>query len=372
MTGADSDPGPLLDEPALAPFRAALLGWFDRVARPMPWRSTRDPYRVWLSEVMLQQTRVDQALPYYERFLERFPNVRALASASLDDVLRLWEGLGYYSRARNLHRAAGEIVSRFAGALPADPATLRSLPGVGDYTAAAVASLAFGAREAAVDGNVIRVVSRLFADVADPAKALGRRRLRERAALLLDPDRPGAWNEAMMELGATVCTPRSPSCDACPVRPHCEGFRSGDPTAYPARRRRPAVPHYDVAVGIVRRADGRLLIQRRPEEAMLGGLWEFPGGKCESGERPESACRRELLEELGIEVDVGERMAEIAHSYSHFRVTLHAFPCTVRDGDPTSVDGRTVAWVAREELADYAFPRANRRLIERLASGEDG
>lgn len=353
-------------EPGLAQFRTALLTWFERSRRDMPWRSTTDPYAVWLSEVMLQQTRVDQALPYFERFLERFPDVRALASAPLDDVLRVWEGLGYYSRARNLHRAAIEIVDRWDGAIPDDPTILRTLPGVGEYTSAAVASVAFGVPVAAMDGNVIRVVSRVFADDGVPSRAPVRRRIRDRAGQLLDSDRPGPWNEAMMELGATVCTPRSPSCDACPVRSHCAGLASGDPTGFPGRRPRVSIPHYDVAIGLVSRDDGCLLIQRRPEDAMLGGLWEFPGGKCEPGESPEAACRRELYEELGIEVDLEDRVAEIPHAYSHFRITLHAFPCTIRSGNPEPAN-----WVTREELANYAFPRANRKLIEQLALDAD-
>jgi len=343
--------------------RAALLAWFDASRRNLPWRRARDPYRVWISEVMLQQTRVDQALPYYERFLERFPDVRSLARAPIDDVLRLWEGMGYYSRARNLHRAAKAVVERFGGRLPTDPGELRSLPGVGEYTAAAVASVAFGVPVAAVDGNVIRVISRLHADDGVPSVARVRRRIGERAADLLDRERPGDWNEAMMELGATVCMPRSPSCDACPLARHCAGLAAGEPTAFPGRRARTAVPHVDVAVGILQRDDGRYLIQRRPENAMLGGLWEFPGGKCEPGEPPEAACRRELREELGIEVEVGPRVAEIPHAYSHFRITMHAFRCTIVGADP-----EPGTWVTREELSGYAFPRANRKLIEALAS----
>ncbi len=346
--------------------RRALAAWFRASARDLPWRSRRDPYTTWLSEIMLQQTRVEQALPYFERFVTRFPDVRSLADASIDDVLRAWEGLGYYSRARNLHRAARDLVQRFDGRFPSDYDSIRTLPGVGAYTAAAIASQAFGLPCAAVDSNVVRVLTRFSADPGDPRRATTRRRIDGLAASMLDPVHPGTHNEALMELGARVCRPRSPRCSECPLSRSCRAFAEGQPEAYPTRVPKRPVPHFDIAVGVLRDASGRLFIQRRPDDAMLGGLWEFPGGKVEPGETPEEACRREIAEELGLRARVGRRLAMIRHAYSHFRITLHAFDCTSADALPPDRPDGTARWVAAESLADYAFPRANRRLVEEL------
>ena len=352
-------------------FRDALPAWFEGARRPMPWREPgadgrRDPYRVWVSEVMLQQTRVETATPYFRRFTERFPTVEALAAAPLDDVLKLWEGLGYYSRARNLHRAAQQVVADHGGGVPSDEDAFRALPGVGPYTAAAVLSLAFDAPLAVLDGNVIRVLTRVFAVDADARSGRTRRQLQALADRLLDPAHAGRWNESVMELGATVCTPRSPACPRCPLRGVCQAYAEGEPEAYPVVSKRAPVPHHTIAVGLVLDGDGRVLIQRRPEEAMLGGLWEFPGGKVEEGETPGEACARELQEELGIEVEVGAPIARVEHAYSHVRITLHAFRCRLVSGEPASDTGEPIAWAPLDRLDDYAFPRANRRVIEAL------
>lgn len=354
-----------------AAFREDLTSWFDRAQRPMPWRATdargrRDPYRVWLAEVMLQQTRVDQARPYFDRFTEAFPTLPALAAADLDEVLRLWEGLGYYSRARNLHRAAQTVVAEHNGQVPDTEAAIRTLPGVGPYTAAAVLSLAYGVPLAVLDGNVIRVLTRVFGIADDVTLGPTKRRLQDLADDLLDPEAPGRFNEAVMELGATVCTPRTPACPVCPLRNVCTAFAGGDPERYPVTPKKAPVPHHDIAVGVIRDEMGRVLIQQRPEDAMLGGLWEFPGGKVEPDEAPEAACRREIAEELGVMVEVGAPLARIGHAYSHFRITLYAFRCRLVSGEPVHHRGRPVRWAAVEELGAYAFPRANRRLIEAL------
>ena len=351
-------------------FRQSLPAWFDGVRRPMPWRGTgpdgrRDPYRVWLSEVMLQQTRVDTATPYFERFVERFPTVADLAGADLDEVLKLWEGLGYYSRARNLHRAAQAVVQEHGGAVPPDPAAFRALPGVGPYTAAAVLSLAFGVPLAVLDGNVVRVLTRVFAVDADARSGRVRSALQGLATALLDRQRPGRWNESVMELGAVVCTPRAPVCPRCPLRSVCQARALGTPEAFPVVSRRKAVPHHTIAVGLVMDG-GRVLIQRRPESAMLGGLWEFPGGKQEPGETLEATCAREIHEELGIRVAVEAPVARVEHAYSHFRITMHAFRCRLVSGTPKTETGEPWTWAPVEALDDYAFPRANRRVIEAL------
>lgn len=355
----------------LAAFRRSLPDWFDGARRPMPWREAgpdgrRDPYRVWVSEVMLQQTRVETATPYFLRFVEAFPTVGDLAAASQDGVLKRWEGLGYYSRARNLHRAAGLVVAEHGGRVPSDPEAFRALPGVGPYTAAAVLSLAFGEPLAVLDGNVIRVLARVFAVEADAKAGRTRSALQDLASRLLDPDDPGRWNESVMEVGATVCTPRAPACGRCPLNGVCAAYAEGQPEAYPVTSAAKPTPHHTVAVAVVVGPDGRLLIQRRPESAMLGGLWEFPGGKQEPGESVEAACRREVREELGVDIVVERPVALVQHAYSHFRITLHAFRCRLapdaRPPEPTD----TLRWVRPDELDDFAFPRANRRVIEAL------
>ena len=350
-------------------FRRALPAWFDGARRPMPWRETgpdgrRDPYRVWLAEVMLQQTRVDTAIPYFLRFVEAFPTVGDLAAAPLDEVLKLWEGLGYYSRARNLHRAAGVVAAEHDGVIPRDPDAFRALPGVGPYTQAAVLSLAFGTPLAVLDGNVIRVLTRAFAIDADAKAGPTRRALQSLADRLLDAERPGRWNEAVMELGATICTPRSPACPVCPLRSVCTAAALGTPEAFPVNARAKPVPHYTVAVALLEDEAGRVFVQRRPEDAMLGGLWELPGGKQESGETLAAACARELREELGVEVAVGAEVARVAHAYSHFRVTLHAFRCRLVSGEPTTATGEPWQWASPDELAALAVPRATRRVFE--------
>lgn len=349
-----------------AVFRSGMTAWYESARRDLPWRRTDDPYRIWLSEVMLQQTRVDQAEPYYRRFVERFPTVHDLADAPLDDVLLCWEGLGYYSRARNLHRAARKVVDDFDGAVPDTAEDIRSLPGVGPYTAAAVLSIAYDRPHAVLDGNVIRVLSRVFAVDGDVKKAATQRALQTAADALIDRENPGDFNQAMMELGARICTPRSPKCGRCPVERVCEAHRLGDPEAFPVSASRGSIPHRDVVVALIFDEDGRVLIQRRPDDAMLGGLWEFPGGKREDDETLEAACIRELREELAIGIEVERFFYRLSHAYSHFRITLHAFRCILVDGEPKSSSGEPFAFVELHRLNEYAFPRANRRLVEEL------
>ncbi|HKK08596.1 MAG TPA: A/G-specific adenine glycosylase [Gemmatimonadota bacterium] len=345
---------------------AALLAWFDARERDVPWREEKDPYAIWVAEVMAQQTRIDTVRAYWGPFLERFPDVQALADADLDEVLKAWEGLGYYARARRLHRAAREVVSDYGGRLPGDPERLRELPGIGAYTAGAISSLAFGRAEPAVDGNVRRVLARLE-DQPEPTasglEALSRGLIEARA------ERAADLNQALMDLGSELCTPRSPACPSCPVRASCLARERGTAEARPAPRSRGPIPHHDVATAVVWR-DGRILVTKRPPEGLLGGLWEFPGGKVEPGEGPEEAARRELREELGIEVEIGEPLGKVEHAYSHFRITLHAFHARLVSGEPEPREADALAWVEPDGLDAYAFPAANLRLIERLRGGE--
>jgi A/G-specific adenine glycosylase len=283
-----------------------LLPWFARHRRDLPWRRNRSPYRVWVSELMLQQTRVDTVIPYFRRFMTRFPSVSRLAAAPLPEVLKAWEGLGYYSRARNLHRAARRVVEEFGGDFPKTRAGWLELPGVGPYTAAAVASLAFGLDHAVLDGNVERVLSRCLALDMPSGSSAAKRRLQGAADALLPPGRAGEFNEALMELGAVLCLPRAPACPRCPLRGECAAARAGTPERWPVRRPGKPLPLVRVAAAAVRRRDGRILVARRPEHGLLAGLWEFPGGKIRAGETPRECAARELREELGVTIAPGE------------------------------------------------------------------
>jgi len=347
----------------------ALHRWYREHARDLPWRRTRDPYAVWVSEAMLQQTRVAAVVPYYERWLARFPSVAALAAAGEDDVLHAWEGLGYYSRARNLHRAAREVVARFGGEVPRDSAAFRRLPGVGPYTAAAVGSIAFGADLAVVDGNVRRVLGRIVALDSDPRAPKAAAALETLAHALLPPGTAALHNQAVMELGAVICTPRSPACPGCPFREACRAEATGVPEAYPLRIPKKAIPHYDVALGLVFHKD-RVFIDQRPYDGLLGGLWEFPGGKVEAGESVEAALHRELREEFGMTVRALELLPQVSHAYTHFRVTLHPFLCRFLAMDAQAAEGRPWQWVEPDALHRYPMPRANRKILASFESWE--
>jgi A/G-specific adenine glycosylase len=353
----------------IAGLRRGLLEWYDCHRRELPWRDELDPYRVWISEVMLQQTQVTTVAPYYERFLARFPTLADLAAAPLDDVLKAWEGLGYYARARNLHAAARQVMAEHNGRLPGSYAALRRLPGFGDYTAGAVASIAFEERVPAVDGNVKRVLARLFAVTEDVTRGATARRLRAIAAALVPRDRPGDFNQALMELGATLCVPAAPRCLLCPVREECQAQAQGIQDALPVKARRPERPHYDVTAAVVRAADGRLLIAQRKPDAMLGGLWEFPGGKCDPDETLPDCLRREICEELGLEIEVGRYLTTLEHGYTHFRITLHVFACRPLAGEPQALDCADWRWVRLDELDQFAFPATDRKIIEMLRDG---
>jgi A/G-specific adenine glycosylase len=342
-----------------------LLNWYRANRRDLPWRRTNDPYRIWISEVMLQQTQVDTVLSYYRRFLERFPNVSALASANLSQVLKVWEGLGYYARARNLHKAAGMILDAHNGEVPRDYASLRLIPGIGDYTAAAIASIVYGEPVSVLDGNARRVLARWVMLREETDSVSGLKILRLAAEKNLFSDDPGAWNQAVMELGALVCVPRTPHCNVCPVTANCEAYRQKATLKIPLRRKRRPIPHYQVTAALIRHR-GKILITRRPEKGLLGGLWEFPGGKQEVGETLPECLARELKEELDVETIVGEEFCRLDHAYTHFKITLHVFEARIVSGKPKPIQVTEVKWIKPEELGEYAFPRADRRVIEML------
>jgi A/G-specific adenine glycosylase len=351
-----------------------LLHWFDENASDLPWRGTGDPYAIWISEIMLQQTQVGTVIPAYESFLERFPTVEALASASIDAVLKAWEGMGYYRRAHNLYRAARIIVEEHGGSFPQSAAALEELPGIGPYTAGAIASIAFGEAVPAVDGNVIRVLARVLNISDDVRQSATKRAIRQRAADFIPVERPGDFNQALMDLGRRICRPRRPDCLHCPITQSCEAYRLGLQNALPVKSRRASTPHHDVTAAVIwkNRARDLLLIAQRPDDKMLGGLWEFPGGKVEPGEELKDCLRRELREELGIEVEIERQMLQLKHAYTHFRITLHVFECVhIGSSQPRALDCADWAWIALGQADDYAFPATDRQIVEELREREN-
>lgn len=356
-------------DPRTVKLRSLLLAWFARDRENLPWRESRCPYRVWLSEIMLQQTQVTTVIPYFKRFLERFPTLEDLARAPLDDVLKAWEGLGYYSRARNLHRTAQIVVSKYGGRFPTSPEELQTLPGIGRYTAGAIASIAFGVDAPVLDGNVIRVLARLYNLADDITQPATQRALWTLAEQLVPPGEAGAWNEALMDLGRRICIRRDPRCAVCPVNDWCEAFQAGTQRQRPVRPQRVRLPHFDVAAAVIHHAHGQVLIAQRPLDAMLGGLWEFPGGKREPGETLRECLAREICEELGVEIRAGEQIGAVRHSYTHFRITLHAFHCTIVSGEPQAISCAAWTWAALDDLDRFAFPVTDRKVIAMLRDG---
>jgi A/G-specific adenine glycosylase len=350
------------------PLASRLLSWYARHARRLPWRNHPDPYVVWVSEIMLQQTRVETVIPYFERWLKRFPDIQTLAAADQQDVLNLWEGLGYYSRARNLHKAAQIVVNNHAGQLPQEPGELQALPGIGRYTAGAIASLAFGKDTAALDGNIRRVLARVF-NLEIPARSPeGERQLWALAEEHLPPGRAGDYNQALMDLGAVICTVRSPDCPNCPLHELCAAYALELQEQRPVRKPAAQTPHYTVTAAVLR-ADGRVLIARRPEDGLLGGMWEFPGGKCLPGETLPACLQREIQEELAAEILVGPEIGAYQHAFTHFRITLHAFECRLRNGSRLSPQEHSaVRWVRPAELQDFPMGKVDRQIADKLAA----
>ncbi len=338
-------------------FRRALVQWYGHNARDLPWRRTRDPYLIWLSEIILQQTRVEQGLPYFERFSRAFPNVQALAGAAERQVLRQWEGLGYYARARNMHKAARVIVTELGGVFPKSAAEWMRLPGVGRYTAGAITSIAFNEPVPVLDGNVARVLARLMALDAPPGAA-ATRLLWQSAETLVPHKRPGTFNQALMELGAQVCIPRKPLCDTCPVKRACHGFSSGEPGRYPVRRSKRTSPHHHMALAVISR-NGRYLVQKRPDKGLLAGLWEFPSVHIDKPEDAMAAVK-ELASSLGFNVHIERQLSAIRHAFTHFCVTVYGFICTTTDKTPRTLD---VKWLRFAQLDQYPLPKFLRRLL---------
>lgn len=343
-----------------------LLSWYAREKRDLPWRRTRDPYAIWISEIMLQQTQVKTVLPFYERFMARFPDVYALAEASLDDVLRIWAGLGYYSRARNLRPAAQRIVKKCGGKFPETEEGLRALPGIGRYTAGAILSIAWGKDAAVLDGNVMRVLSRLFAFDIDPRSAPGQKALWDLAERLLPEGKSASWNQALMELGALVCLSDNPTCLLCPVAASCEARIRGEVDRYPVRGERKKVPVVQGICAIVWRGKKVLFVQR-PEEGLLGGLWEFPTAELR-GWKPRAGTAEDFVREtLGLEGSVEATLGVVRHIFTHRDLRLHLFVYAAKGGRLRAGRYRAHQWVRPSEFERFPLSALTEKVVARLA-----
>ncbi len=342
-----------------------LLKWYAANARVLPWRVKKKPYATWVSEIMLQQTRVDTVIPYFNRWMQRFPDLETLACAPEQDVLHFWEGLGYYSRARNLHKAIKIVLEKYQGVIPSDRSLLEKLPGIGRYTAGAIASIAFGKDEPLLDGNVRRILARIF-NIDLPARSKeAEEKFWELAEAVLPEGKAGDFNQAMMDLGATLCTPRSPQCKSCPVADLCQAQLLGIQEQRPVMQKRPRTPHLTVTAAVIQR-EGLFLIARRPPNGLLGGLWEFPGGKLETGEELPDCLKREICEELGAQIEVGEPFGVYKHAYTHFRVTLHAFLCALCGNEPQPLEASEIRWVQAEEMPGFPMGKIDRQIADRI------
>lgn len=351
---------------ALAP---ALLPWFAKHKRPLPWRENYAPYAVWISEIMLQQTQMERGVSYFQRWMERFPDVTSVACAPEEEVLRLWEGLGYYSRARHLHKAAQNIVRDHGGIFPSDIEKIRALPGIGPYTAGAIASIAFGHSLPCVDANVERVIARVF-DVDSPVKQEpAASRVRALALALVPKGKAREHNQAMMELGALVCR-KKPRCEACPLVSICESHHLGITTERPVPGKRAVIVPLNVVTGVLR-CHGKIFVQKRLNSGVWACLWEFPGGRIEAGETPEQAIVREFLEETDFSVTIRHKLGIIRHGYTTYRITLHCFELELSGASaappaPTLTAASDFRWVDKNELEQLAMPAAHRKLADGL------
>lgn len=353
------------------PISSRLLAWYSQNARRLPWRDSKDPYAIWVSEIMLQQTRVDTVIPYYLRWMERFPDLSTLAKSDQQDVLVAWEGLGYYSRARNLHKAARMIAADFDGKIPDRYDVLIKLPGIGPSSAADILSVAYGRDLAALDGNIKRVLARLFnlTDILDSPDFIANCQIHLEG--MLPRGQAGDFNQGMMDLGATICLPKEPACPACPLRGDCMALLSRVQMDRPIPKSRKAIPHYIVTAGVIfddLSHSGRVLLAKRPVNGLLGGMWEYPGGKVYPRESLEDCLARELNEELGVDVSVGDNLGTYKHAYTHFCVTLHAFRCQILSGTPAPLSADEIAWVAMDALDQFPMGKLD-RLVTRTIQG---
>jgi A/G-specific adenine glycosylase len=347
-------------------FDQPLLEWYALNARQLPWRDRSDAYAIWISEIMLQQTRVETVIDYFNRWMQIFPDILTLANASEQDVLKQWEGLGYYSRARNIHKTARILQAEYNCQFPSDVKTLQKLPGIGRYTAAAIASIAFGLDQAALDGNIRRILARVF-DIDLPIRTPSAEKIFwQLADENLPSGKAGDYNQALMDLGATICLPGRPKCLICPIQQHCRAYALGNQEQRPVIPEKKPLPHYSVTAAIMV-DQHKFLLAKRPANGLLGGLWEFPGGKQEANESLPQALKREIMEELGCEIQVGNHFGTFQHAYTHFRVTLYAYFCEIISGKPEALEADQITWVPLNQLKEYPMGKIDRQISNQLS-----
>ena len=338
----------------------SLLHWYNQKKRDLPWRDHPDPYAVWVSEIMLQQTRVDTVIAYFERWMKKFPTISKLASAKEQDVLNLWEGLGYYSRARNLHKAAKMVIEEYEGKLPDNAKELLKLPGIGRYTATAISSMAFGHDVAALDGNIRRVYARIF----DIDAVLGTSQAEKIFWTIADDNLPkgkaGDYNQALMDLGAIICTPRSPKCEVCPVKKFCKSYKIGNQAMRPVRKRKKKVPHHVHSAAVIIKS-GKVLLAQRPADGLLGGMWEFPNGRVVGG-NPAKELPDVIWASYQVQIHAGKSLCTINHAYTHFKITEHAYACTML----ASSIRKNIHWINIDDLNNYPMGKIDREIAKSL------
>jgi len=343
----------------MSTFTRRLLAWYRRNARTLPWRNHRDPYAVWVSEIMLQQTRVETVIPYFNLWMQRFPTIKGLAEASEQDVLNLWEGLGYYSRARNLHKAAKVVIEKFNGQLPRDLDALRQLPGIGRYTVGAIASMAFSMDEPTLDGNIRRVLARVF-DISVPADSSpGEKALWNLATEYLPKGKASDYNQALMDLGATICIPKNPRCLTCPLMELCEARQKEIQDQRPVLKLKKKTPHYVLAAAVMVK-NGRVLLAKRPSKGLLGGMWEFPNSRVEGN--PARELAKKLRSGYQLKVQRGVALGLVKHAYTHFKVTVHVFQCKL----VSVTKNQNVKWVKLKDLEDFPMGKVDRQITKLL------
>jgi A/G-specific adenine glycosylase len=345
---------------AIEPFQRDLISWFEKEQRDLPWRKDRDPYKIWVSEIMLQQTRVETVIPYFHQFIEQFPTLEALADADEEKVLKAWEGLGYYSRVRNLHAAVKEVKERYGGKVPNRAEEFSKLKGVGPYTTGAVLSIAYGVPEPAVDGNVMRVLSRIFLIWEDIAKVRTRKLFEEIVRLIIDKENPSYFNQALMELGALICTPGKPACLLCPVQAHCRAFHEGVQTELPVKTKKAKIKEVPIVAAVIEDETGKVLIHKRDNEGLLANLWEFPN--CEIlplVENPKTQLETFLNEEYGVKVQLEQPFAALEHVFSHLIWNIVVYYGKII-GD--IVETERIKFVDEYEIKHYAFPVSHQRI----------
>jgi A/G-specific adenine glycosylase len=349
---------PFIEEFQIEAFQRDLMQWFKREQRDLPWRKDSDPYKIWVSEVMLQQTRVDTVIPYFHQFMEQFPTLESLATADEEKVLKAWEGLGYYSRVRNLHAAVKEVKERYGGKVPDSAEEFSKLKGVGPYTTGAVLSIAYGLPEPAVDGNVMRVLSRIFLVEEDIAKVKTRKIFENIVRMIISHENPSYFNQALMELGALICVPGKPACLLCPVQAHCRAFAEGRQEELPVKTKKAKVKEVSIAAAVVMDKRGRILIHKRDQEGLLANLWEFPN--CEVGkEQPQKELTAFLKKEYGACVELSSPFAALEHVFSHLVWNIVVYCGTIM-GDITETD--RLKLVSEQEIQQLAFPVSHQRI----------